>query len=293
MEEKIFSYLEKELSSQLGNDFKITGEQYVGGGCISSAVKLKTTKGDLFLKWNSSCEKDMFLREAEGLKELKKHAQGTLAIPEIYFSKAIDSLPGMIVMEFLPSGSTTNQDEKLGQGLATLHQYSGNQFGFDHDNYCGSTIQPNDWSKNWIEFFTNKRIKHLLKLIGHGYTNSEYEVFERLLQRLPDLLLTDSQPSLIHGDLWSGNYMYTSFGPSIIDPAAYYADREMELSMMQMFGGFSPRVWSAYQEAFPLEQGWEDRVQIYQLWHILNHYYLFGGHYGNQALAVAKRYVKE
>lgn len=291
MEKEIFTFLEQELQSKLGTDFKINGKQFVGGGCISSSARLKTTKGDFFLKWNSSCDNDMFLREAEGLSELREHARGALAIPEVYFSKEVDTLPGMILMEYLSPGSTANQDDKLGHGLAELHQYVGNKFGFHHNNYCGSTPQKNDWTDNWIDFFSNNRLLFLLKLIGHGYSSSEYNVFDRLIRRLPDLLLSGSKPSMIHGDLWSGNYLYTTQGPSIIDPAAYYADREMELSMMQMFGGFSHKTWSAYQEAFPLEYGWEDRTQIYQLYHILNHYYLFGGHYGSQALAVARRYA--
>jgi fructosamine-3-kinase len=116
-------------------------------------------------------------------------------------------------------------------------------------------------------------------------------IYEKLIDRIPQLLAHQTVPSLIHGDLWSGNYMFTAGGPALIDPACYYADREMELGMMQLFGGFSSAVWSAYQEEFPLQEGWRGRVRLYQLYHVLNHQLLFGGSYGWQALDIAKEYV--
>ena len=122
-------------------------------------------------------------------------------------------------------------------------------------------------------------------------SSEEQKIYEKLLVRMPDLLPHQTVPSLIHGDLWSGNYMYTANGPALIDPACYYADREMELGMMKLFGGFSARVWDAYQEEFPLPEGWRQRNRLYQLYHVLNHYLLFGVSYGSQALEIAKEYV--
>ena len=122
-------------------------------------------------------------------------------------------------------------------------------------------------------------------------SSGEQEIYEKLVSRMPDLLVHQTMPSLIHGDLWSGNYLYTSEGPALIDPACYYADREMELGMMKLFGGFSSKVWQAYQYEFPLPERWQQRIRLYQLYHLLNHYLLFGGSYGEQALEIAKAYV--
>jgi fructosamine-3-kinase len=119
----------------------------------------------------------------------------------------------------------------------------------------------------------------------------EMKIYEKLVSKMPQLMTHQTFPSLIHGDLWAGNFMFTAKGPALIDPACYYADREMELGMMQLFGGFSSKVWSAYQDEFPPPEGWQKRIRLYQLYHILNHYLLFGGSYGRQALEIAKEYV--
>ncbi len=119
---------------------------------------------------------------------------------------------------------------------------------------------------------------------------NERKVYDQLLDKLPDRIGHLPKPSLNHGDLWSGNYLYSSNGPALIDPASYYADREFDLALMGMFGGFSPTVWDAYQETYPLPSAWKERHTLYQLYHYLNHYHLFGGHYGQQALQIAKKY---
>jgi len=119
----------------------------------------------------------------------------------------------------------------------------------------------------------------------------ELKVYEQLLHKIPDFVPKNSVPALIHGDLWSGNYMNTSSGPALIDPASYYADREMEMGIMTLFGGFSQRFYSAYNEVYPLPAEWRERNRLYQLYHVLNHYYLFGGGYRSQALQIARDYV--
>lgn len=123
-----------------------------------------------------------------------------------------------------------------------------------------------------------------------GLDNSELKVYERLVDRLPQLIGHAPPPALTHGDLWSGNALRSASGPALIDPACAYADREGDLALMAMFGGFSDRTWAAYQEAYPTPAGWLERQSLYQLYHYLNHDYLFGGGYGRQALAIAKRY---
>jgi len=291
MEPSFFNHIESELRKRFGTDFRLLNQEAVGGGCISRGARLTTSQGDFFIKWNSSAANDLFLREAEGLTEMGKAVSNELVIPKVILASEAGQWPGFIILEFLTTGHLHDQSEKLGLGLAVLHGYHNRQFGFHHDNYCGSTPQKNDWHANWIGFFINNRLLFLLDMLteSHRYDVPERKVFDRLIEKLPGLLLPSSLPSLIHGDLWSGNYLYTERGPALIDPAAYFADREMELSMMSLFGGFSPSTWSAYQAVFPLESGWEERVRIYQLYHLLNHYYLFGGSYGHQSLLLARK----
>jgi fructosamine-3-kinase len=197
-------------------------------------------------------------------------------------------------MEYLqPATNTFGFDELLGRGIAQLHRKTASAFGFNHSNYCGTTIQDNTWTDNWPGFYAERRIWALVQQIkaARGMSSEEMKMYEKLVDKMPTLLAHRTVPSLIHGDLWSGNYMYAASGPALIDPACSYADREMELGMMQLFGGFSLRVWEAYQEEFPLQEGWRQRIRLYQLYHILNHYLLFGGSYGRQALEIAREYL--
>lgn len=265
----------------------------VGGGCINNAAKLTTSVGEFFLKWNAHAPTDMFVKEAAGLTEMSL-AGSSLVIPKVIWSKAADEMPGLLLMEFLPApANTSGFDEKLGQGIAQMHCKTAANYGFQHDNYCGTTVQENAWTISWAEFYAQNRIQSLVLRIKslRGLSSEDQRIYDRLVDRIPQLLSQETSPSLIHGDLWSGNYLYTANGPALIDPACYYADREMELGMMKLFGGFSTRVWDAYQSEFPLLPEWKQRIPLYQLYHILNHYLLFGGSYGWQALDIAKSYL--
>lgn len=293
MEASFLNHIGSELRRVLGNDIKLLGQEPVGGGCISPAAKLKTNGGDFFIKWNDSSAADLFLREGEGLAEMSKAAGDELIIPKVFLAAKAGQWPGYIVMEYLSPGHIPMEEERLGSGLASMHRFVSSRFGFDADNYCGSTPQRNSRSRRWTDFFIRNRLRFLLdELSRRGrYHTPELNTFERLISRLPGLLPEFPPVSLIHGDLWSGNYLYTTGGPALIDPAAYYAHREMELGMMRLFGGFSARTWNAYHYAFPPEPGWEQRIEIYQLYHLLNHYVLFGGSYGRQALSLASKYA--
>ena len=294
MNQELESNIVLLLSDKLGQKVELKSMRPIGGGCIHSASLMETNVGDFFLKWNNRGPSDIFLREAESLTELKKASQGYLSVPGVFAFKAIDETPGFLILEFL-SGDGANKDsgEKLGKGLALIHQYSSGKFGFYHDNYCGETIQDNGWQNNWCDFFIQNRIKYLLNLIQNRryLPVHEYKVYDRLLERIPKLIPDKSTPVLIHGDLWSGNYMNSASGPALIDPACYYADREMEFGIITMFGGFSARFFAAYNEVNPLPSEWRERNLLYQLYHVLNHYYLFGGGYQSQAINIAKRYV--
>jgi protein-ribulosamine 3-kinase len=283
----------KELSKVTGKEVLLTRKSSVGGGCIHNATRLDTTAGTFFLKWNDSCAPDMFAREAECLRELKKANPEPLIIPEVILVKEVNDTPGYLLLKFLESGHPQNGDEDLGRGLARLHRFKGEKFGFQIPTYCGLTLQDNAWQNNWPQFFAEQRIGDLIRQIREtrGMSAEHTKIYEKLIGNIPSLLPDGSIPALIHGDLWSGNFMMTQRGPALIDPAAYYAEREMEMGIMTMFGGFSARFWSAYNEEYPLPSEWRSRNRLYQLYHILNHYLLFGGSYGSSAIETAKYYV--
>ncbi len=290
----VFTDVEKQLSIKFECNVKIQSSGSIGGGCINHASKIDTNVGRFFLKWNANCAADIFLREAESLTELKKASDNNLLIPKVYVSKEVGSTPGFLVQEYLPPAySNSNSNEKLGRGLAVLHQFKNKNFGFYNNNYCGATIQNNSWLNNWVEFFRDNRLRFLLNLIQNErpLPPSEIKVYEKLLNRISKLIPEKCDPVLIHGDLWSGNFMISENGPALIDPAAYYADREMEFAIITMFGGFSQRFFDGYNEVNPLPADWKQRNNLYKLYHILNHYYLFGGGYQSQALSVAKSFL--
>jgi len=290
----VLGEVENLLSEKFESDVKIHSSNSIGGGCINHASKIETNVGKFFLKWNANCPANIFIREAESLTELKKATDNNLLLPKVYVSKEVDSTPGFLVQEYLPPGySISNSDEKLGRGLAVLHQYKNENFGFYNNNYCGATLQKNSWSDNWVEFFRDNRLRFLLNLIQkeRPLPASEMKIYEKLFDRIPKLIPEYSEAVLIHGDLWSGNFMISEHGPVLIDPASYYADREMEFAIITMFGGFSQRFFDSYNEVNPLPAGWKQRNNLYQLYHILNHYYLFGGGYQSQALSVSKSFL--
>lgn len=292
-EQDIIQLCIEKLTTIYGSSVQLKDYQSVGGGCINHAVKISTSVGDFFLKWNAAAPADMFMKEAAGLNEMSS-ADSSLIIPKVIWSKEVDDSPGLLLMEYLqPATNTSGMDEQLGRGIAQLHRKTSSAFGFYHSNYCGTTIQDNIWTDNWPEFYAQRRIWALVQQskAARGMSSGELKIYEPLVDKMPTLLAHHTVPSLIHGDLWSGNYMYTANGPALIDPACSYADREMELGMMQLFGGFSSRVWEAYQEEFPLPEGWRRRMRLYQLYHILNHYLLFSGSYGHQALEIAREYL--
>ncbi|MBV5314432.1 MAG: fructosamine kinase family protein [Prolixibacteraceae bacterium] len=291
-EKEIIQLCIERLRHLHGSSVRLLDSRSVGGGCINHAAKVSTSVGDFFLKWNAAAPSDMFVKEAEGLNEMR--LSGTsLIIPKVIWSKEVNDFPGLLLMEYVqPAGNTTGFEEQLGRGIARLHRKTASAFGFHHSNYCGTTIQDNTWTNSWPEFYGQRRIWALVQQIKaeRGMSSEELKIYEGLVCKMFVLLGHQTVSSLIHGDLWSGNYMYATNGPALIDPACYYADREMELGMMQLFGGFSSRVWEAYQEEFPLPEGWQERIRLHQLYHILNHYLLFGGSYGRQALEIAQYY---
>lgn len=265
-----------------------------GGGCINQAGLARAAGRTAFVKWNERPLPRQFEAEAAGLEAMA--AAGTsLVIPApIAFD---DGGPGrsFLAIDYLPPGRRiAGFEEALGRGLAELHQATSAQgFGFELDGYCGATPQPNGWLSDWVEFYGQRRLTHQFDLARQrGLSSADCALGQKLIARLPGLLGDPEPPALIHGDLWSGNLHVAPDGrPSLIDPAAYYGHREAEIGMMELFGGFGARVYAAYEEVRPLQAGWRERVDLYSLYHVLNHYNLFGGGYGSQAMRIVRRYT--
>jgi len=264
-----------------------------GGGCINNAVRAETSAGEFFVKWNADCADDLFLGEAASLRELAA-ATSPLVLPRVYGAwGAKPGRPPMIVMQALRIGRSADSEAVLGRGLATLHRTRAARHGFAVRTYCGATPQDNAWTDSWLEFYRDRRLRVILDLIAvkRGLGPAAQGTYDDLLGKLERWIPRDAVPSLLHGDLWGGNVIDTHDGPAIVDPACAYGDREAELGMMTLFGGFGGRFWRAYEEEWPLPPEWHERNGLYQLYHVLNHEYLFGGHYGAQALSIARRYL--
>lgn len=274
----------------------ILGLESVAGGSINQTFHIRTADGHFFCKWNPKSPADMFKREQEGLEALAESGT-SLHIPRIVgISSGPADAPALLLMEYLepqPQGPTRQTWEKLGRGLAELHRCGQDRFGFAKDNYCGLTLQENPWTTNWTLFYGRHRLGALVNRLQHrgNLSPGMHADFEALLKKLPQLLAHGPNPSLIHGDLWSGNFLASSSGPALVDPAVYFADREAEWAMLLLFGGFPDTVLDAYQESWPLPQGWRERIPLYQLYHVLNHFALFGGSYGEQAMRIVRKYL--
>ncbi len=258
----------------------------VGGGCVANASCVEAQQGRFFLKWGGPDVTKTFGAEAAGLAALEQ-AGVQLKIPIVIGYK--DTGHGFLLIEWLEKGPKPDGfDKAFGVALAQMHRCEGNAFGFDQDNYIGSTPQINTWHDNWPAFFRACRLAPQVQLARQkgSWQKAWDKGLERLYTRLPDLLPAAPVCSTLHGDLWGGNYMVTSSGQAaLFDPASYYGHRETDLAMTELFGGFDPRFYNAYREAWPLEAGYETRKPVYNLYHLLNHLNLFGYGY---AAGVAK-----
>lgn len=259
----------------------------VAGGCINQGMQLETFQGQtFFLKVNDRLPGDVFRREAEGLRVLREAGGPRLPEPLLYGSNFL------LLEDLAPGKKRPDFWVLLGRQLAVLHQHTGVQFGFEHDNYLGATPQPNPWTEDGYVFFAEHRLMYQARLAQRSgyFRTDEMRLVEQLCRRLPDLI--PFQPaSLIHGDLWSGNVISDHAGfPALIDPAAHYGWAEAELGMTALFGGFPDSFYRAYEEVRPLEPGWRSRLEIYNLYHLLNHLNLFGRGYYGEVLTILLHY---
>jgi protein-ribulosamine 3-kinase len=278
---------------------EVTGEQgtaaplgAVGGGCINQAMRLSYGGKTYFVKLNSAAHADMFEAEARGLRELRD--SHSLRVPEPLCHGA-DAQSAWLVLEDLALGGS-GDPAALGRGLAAMHRVTQARFGWLQDNTIGSTPQINTPEPDWVVFWREHRLRFQLDLAArHGHGGRLRERGERLLDEFPRLF-EEYRPvaSLLHGDLWSGNYAYTREGePVIFDPAVYYGDREADIAMTELFGGFGREFYAAYCEAWPLDEGYAVRKTLYNLYHVLNHLNLFGGGYLSQAQGMIDRLLSE
>ncbi|BCK88793.1 hypothetical protein MIZ01_2599 [Sideroxyarcus emersonii] len=289
MQAKLFTLISGAISDATERPFTVRNAPRVGGGDINETFCLEGTEGArYFLKLNEERHHSMFVAEAAGLDAIA--ATGTLRVPHPIAHGIADG-HSYLVLEYLalnPRGDARS----LGEQLAALHRCSNGQFGFARDNFIGSTPQPNKWTSDWTAFWREHRLGFQLQLAAkNGYGGRLQSLGEKLLETLPVFFAGHApRPALLHGDLWGGNHAYLADGtPTIFDPAAYYGDRECDLAMTELFGGYGADFHAAYRAAWPLDDGYAERRDLYNLYHILNHANLFGGGYARQAEQMMQR----
>ncbi len=285
---------EAVIKQHYGSAVNIIEKRVLAGGCINQAYQLRLSNGEhLFLKENSASHKLMFQREAEGLCALTTASGPRVPRPIGYYSSAATQF---LILEWIETSQPSqNFWENFGHTLAQLHQNFGSSFGFSTNNYIGTTIQKNRWETDWPTFFGQNRLLFQMQKAQKQKCidlESSHKL-EKLIERLPTILnLGKIKPSLLHGDLWIGNYLVGPDGEAVlIDPAVYYGHREADLAMTELFGHFNQRFYEAYIETFSLEPGYEVRRELYNLYHLLNHLNIFGAAYLDSVKSVINRFV--
>ncbi len=278
----MWTQIAEQISRVTGEKFQIDDRRSVSGGCINQGYALTGNNCTYFVKINQASQEQMFEAEALGLKQML--ATQTIRVPKPICWGVADR-SSYIVLEWLEFNRGSSQSwEEMGGQLAFMHKAGGSsQFGWERNNTIGSTPQINTWTSDWAEFFAEYRIGYQLKLAKRrgGNFPDWSRVVAAVREHLTDI---QPQPSLVHGDLWSGNAAVTASGePVILDPATYYGDREVDIAMTELFGGFPAAFYRGYNQVWPLDEGYQQRKTLYNLYHILNHFNLFGGGYGSQA----------
>jgi fructosamine-3-kinase len=286
--------IEKNIRTSLDQEFEFLNHSAIASGDISQTCRIDGILGEnkevsFFIKFNHENRLEMFQAEAAGLEEIA--LSGAIRAPRVICCGVLDTQSYLVLENLALSGGQPGSATKLGQQLAMMHKVSShnkrsNQFGWSQNNTIGLTTQINTPTVNWIDFWREQRLGFQLDLAKqNGAEPSLYLKGKKLLNNL-DSFFKNYEPhvSLLHGDLWSGNVGYVDHGePVVFDPAVYYGDREADIAMTELFGGFPAEFYSAYQYVWPLHEGYKKRKNLYNLYHILNHYNLFGGGYAMQA----------
>ncbi|ASG03634.1 fructosamine kinase family protein [Vibrio anguillarum] len=278
----------QQLSDTLMFEFNPVEKEKVSGGDISDCYMISDGEQRYFVKVNTRDFLAKFEIEGENLRSLRETS--TVQVPELVMIGTSKN-HAFIVLNYLPTkplDNATNSYE-FGVQLAKLHQWGEQkEYGFDVDNYIGSTLQPNPWDKKWGRFFAEQRIGWQLQLLREK--GIELFNISELVDVVQSRLANHSpRPSLLHGDLWHGNVANSVFGPICYDPACYWGDRECDIAMTELFEGFQPEFYQGYESILPLSLDYVERKNIYNLYHVLNHYNQFGGHYLVEAESLIKK----
>ncbi len=288
--------LEETIKEIYGSSVTVTDRQAAYGGDINASSLLILSDGSkVFLKENSGKPADFFTAEEEGLKAIA--ATGAIPCAHVIGSGR-DGNTSFLLLEYIESGNRKRSFfETLGRELAQMHMADtsaflrGGKYGFHCDNYIGATRQINTPGGTWIDFFRTNRLEVQFRMAWDYFDPRTRSRIGSLLDRLDHFLIEPVRPSLLHGDLWGGNFMVGSEGdPVLIDPAVYVGNAEADIAMTELFGGFSPFFYDAYRSVFPFEPGYAERKELYNLYHLLNHLNLFGTSYLGSVVGIAARY---
>ena len=287
----LLNYLQTELSQIKSNPIKVTSYSQVFGGDINTTYVLSTKEDKYFIKLNAMAFDDMLQKERDGLLLLRS-ANTPLKIPEPIL-QGIFEQQSFLLMEHLEKGiHSKTLWQQLAIGLAQLHQTTQDHFGLNYNNYIGTVSQDNTTTTTWAQFYAQQRIMPLMQQAyeQHKCINADLQLTEQFCNKLPTLI-PEEPAALLHGDLWSGNRMFTlNREASVYDPAVYFGHREMDIAMTLLFGGFDTQFYATYNEVFPLQNGWRERMDICQLYPLLVHLILFGGHYYSAVKTILKKY---
>ena len=286
--------IRERLAALISTGVANTPAERVEGGSSDRCLRYQTDKGPVFVKVADKNLIERFAAEAAGLEELR--AVQAIRVP-VVLGIGVAEEHAILALEWLDlRASTPNTDAMLGEQLAQLHRVKKPLYGWNRGNYIGATMQPNVWSRDWLHFWRTHRFDVQLDLAAANGADARFLERATLLSALMDGFFVSYIPdaSLLHGDLWSGNAAADVRGrPVVFDPAVYYGDRECDLAMTQLFGGFGQAFYAAYRDAWPLDAGSDTRVDLYNLYHVLNHFNLFGGGYLAQAERMANRLLAE
>lgn len=284
MDHALTAALEDAISAFTGKRSTLSRATPVGGGSISHSIAIEAGSARWFVKLNNAEQHELFAAEADGLRALARCP--AVRVPQVV-GDDIAGNRAYLILEYLPLAPLGDDTaaENAGRALAKLHRMRTERFGWHRDNFIGATRQENTAEQGWPRFFAQQRLKPQLELARrNGGSDRLFRAGNRLLDAVSAFFADHhTEPSLLHGDLWQGNAALVGGQLALFDPAVYFGDREADLAMTELFGGFPHRFYAAYREAWPLAAGYAQRRTLYNLYHVLNHFNLFGGGYLRQA----------